>query len=151
MRWTETTLDMVKDTIADNIGSYLQGIRDETEQELPAFTSIEIGQDYTKRGRVKPFVIIDPAQLTPDEEAQGVFSGAYQIDVLVAVDGWDDEVVSRRCMRYADALMALIFDHDTLDDQVYHVQFNSVEYFPGGSGNEKYAILSITVIREEER
>ena len=150
-RWTETTLDILKDFLTEKIEGYLQEIRNETTEELPAFSSIMIGQDYTKRGKVKPFILIDPALNDIDEEGQGVISAAYQIDVLVVVDGYDDEIVSRRCMRYADAIQFCLLDDDTLDGEVYHCRVNSVEYFPGGSGNEKYALLSLTVMREVPR
>ncbi|MCF7944726.1 MAG: hypothetical protein K9L75_04240 [Spirochaetia bacterium] len=151
MRWTEKTLDTVKTFIQQHIDPYLQQIRDETGEELPALTSISIGQDYTKRGRMKPFVLIDPMLLTPDDEAQGVIGGSYNIDLLIAVDGYTDEITSRRAMRYADALADCIFDYDSLDGQVYHARINNIEYFPGGTGTEKYVLISISVMQEMNR
>lgn len=151
MRWTEQTLDILKDFFSANIEGYLENIRQDTGQELPSFTSIEIGQDYASRGRSKPFVLIDPASITPDDEGYGVISGTYHIDVLIVVDGYESEVVSRRCMRYADAFASCIWDYDTLNGQVVHTSVENIEYFPGGTGNEKYALLAINVVREMYR
>jgi hypothetical protein len=151
MRWTEETLDILKDFLTTKIEGYLDVIRTETGQALPSFTSIDIGQDYTKRGRSKPFVLIDPASITPDAEGYGVISGDYRIDMLIVVDGYESEIVSRQCMRYADAVTKCIWDYDTLDGQVVHASVETIEYFPGGTGNEKYALIAINVMREMYR
>lgn len=151
MRWTETTLDIVKAFFESKLSMYLDEIRTETGEELPELSSIEIGQDYTKRGRSKPYIIIDPAMITPDAEGYGVISGECHIDILIVVDGYDSEIVSRRCMRYADALTNCVWDYDTLDGQVTHVSVESIEYYPGGTGNEKYALIAINVMREMYR
>ena len=114
-------------------------------------SSIDIGQDYTKQGRTKPYVIIDPAMITPDSEGYGVITGEYHIDMLVVVDGVDSEVVSRMCMRYADALTMCLWNNDTLEDQVDDISVENIEYFPGGTGMEKYALIAIKVMREMYR
>ena len=151
MRLTETTLDIIKGFLASHIETYLDQIRDETGEELPSLTSIDIGQDYTRRGRSKPYLLIDPAMITPDSEGYGVITGEYYIDMLVVVDGVDTEVVSRQCMRYADALSMCIWNNDTLEGQVDDISVENIEYFPGGTGVEKYALIAIKVMREMYR
>jgi len=54
-------------------------------------------------------------------------------------------------MRYADAVTKCIWDYDTLDGQVVHASVETIEYFPGGTGNEKYALIAINVMREMYR
>ncbi len=151
MRWTETTLDIVKTFLAVNLESFLDDIRAETGEELPSLNSIDVGQDYTKLGRAKPYLLIDPAMITPNVEGYGVITGEYHIDMLLVVDGCDSEVVSRHCMRYADALTGCIWDNDTFNGQVEDVSVENIEYFPGGTGLEKYALIAIKVMREMYR
>jgi hypothetical protein len=151
MRLTETTLDIVKTFLATHIEAYLEDIRVETGEELPSLNSIDIGQDYVKRGRSKPYLLIDPAMITPDSQGYGVITGEYHIDMLAVVDGADSEVVSRACMRYADALTMCFWDNDTLEGQVDDISVENIEYFPGGTGMEKYALIAIKVMREMYR
>ena len=145
------TLDILRDFVENNIESYLAVIRTETEEGLPSFASVEIGNDYEKSGKKKPFILMDPAQIAPDQEGYGVISGVYSIDILIAVSGYDGTTVSKHTMRYADAVTQMFFDHDDLDEQVTDVTVEKVEYFPGGSGNEKYALITLQVKRETNR
>lgn len=146
------TLAMLKQYLLDNYDTYADLLRSAaSEPSLPTIKSVEIGNDYTKKGLVKPFIMLDPVRMIVDDEAIGLVNSDLSIDVLVAADSYTDEQASKWVMLYADAFQSMVLSDDTLGDEIAHASVEDIEFYPGGTGTTKYVLLNVVISIETDR
>lgn len=148
------TLAMLKQYLLDNYDTYADLLRSAaSEPSLPTIKSVEIGNDYTKKGLVKPFIMLDPVRMIIDDEAIGLVNSDLSIDVLFAVESYSytDEQASKWVMLYADAFQSMVLSDDTLGDEIAHASVEDIEFYPGGTGTTKYVLLNVVISIETDR
>ncbi len=149
---TLPTVKGLRDYIIKNYDTYLEQLRTSSEEyDLPCINSVEIGTDYTSKGRSKPFILIDPASMNPEDDMPGHIEAVMAVDVLIAVDGYTDTSASEKAMLYADAFLSMVWADQYLGCLVIHATPTQVDYFPGGTGNVKYILINLLLTVEESR
>lgn len=133
----------------DYLGTYITLVAGEAGKDLALMSSVGIGTDYEKSGRKHPYVLIAPSDLKPDyDEYQGMVESAFTADCLIAVDGFSSAAVLEHSLLYADAYMSMISSDDTLKGLCDHAEVSSIGYFPGGTGNRMFTVISIVLITQ---
>ncbi len=149
---SKATSDLLIAYIKSNYETYLALIRTASGLlEIPRIEQIKKGNDYTQKGLLKPFMLIDPVSTPIDEEAVECIHSELLYDVLIAVDGYDNEQVTEYSECYADAFISMILSNDRLGSQVYHASVVNIESFPGGTGTIRYVLLSLEITVETDR
>ncbi len=137
------TMETLKSHFESHYKDFIDAIAEKAGVTLEGMNTIDIGADYEKKGIPKPYLLIDLAQLVPDYAAAGMVKGTLHIDVLIAVEGYTDTAASEKASLYADAITAMIFADDTLNSNVQHIAVNQIDFYPGGTGNLKYVLVSL--------
>ncbi len=107
---------------------------------------VGIGTDYEKKGRPQPCVLVSPSRIDFDRDVyQGSLQSDLSIDCLISVDGYDSDLVLQQAMKYADAITSLVTSNDQLDGLCEHAEVTQAEFYPGGTGNRQYAVVSIAI------
>ena len=149
---TKPAIDTLKAYIIANYDTYLQLIRIASSyRELPKIVTVEVGNDYDAKGKLKPFVLIDPVGASIDDEGIGCIPTIVTLDVIFAIEGCDSETVTEYSECYADAFVSMFLTDDTLGDGVFHASVKDIEYFPGGTGTIKYVLLNVELTVETDR
>lgn len=113
-------------------------------KDLPGINSVALGVDYEKSGRKHPYILIAPSSIKPDyDEYQGMVESSFTADCLIAVEGYSSATVLENSLLYADACMGMISSDDTLAGLCDHAQISSIGFFPGGTGNRMFTVISI--------
>jgi len=145
-------IDTLKTYIEANYETYLALIRTASGfRELPKIAKVNVGNDYNEKGRVKPFILIDPVNATIDDEGIGCMETVINIDVLFACEGATPEIITEYTECYADAFVSMVLSNDTLGDGVQHISVRDIAYYPGGTGTVKYVLLNVEVTVETDR
>lgn len=145
-------LTNLQDYVQENFETYAALLRTAaTEQKLPKVRSVEIGNDYTRKGLTKPFIMLDPVRMVIDDETVGVVNSDLNIDVLIAVESYTDEQAAKWSALMADSFESMILSDDTLGDVVAHASVTDIEFYPGGIGSTKYVLLSLVLSIETDR
>jgi hypothetical protein len=137
--------------IEDNFNTKLQEIADVSKTILEPIITIKIGADYASTGLEKPAIIIDPVSLAIEDEAVGIISAIKTFEIVIIVDGFAEDDAIVRAELYADALIGMVTSDDFLGGEVTHASVPRVEYFPGGSGTSRYAVLDVEITLEQGR
>lgn len=146
------TMTMLKAYILNNFDAFVASIASAVEvSDIPIIQSVEIGNDYTRNGLRKPFVMIDPVRSIPDDETVGIVADDLSFDILIAIDSYTDGEATMWVSLYADAFLSMILSDDTLGDQVSHASIEDREFFPGGTGTTKYVLLNLMISIETDR
>lgn len=141
----------VAEYVRSHIGSFIDQISDLEGVSLDAIKYIGIGTDYEKTGRPQPFILVSPSRIDFDQNVyQDSLQSELGIDCLISVDGYDSDTVLKRSMLYADALTSLVTSDDQLGGLCEHAEITHEEFYPGGSGNRHYAIVSIALTEHTE-
>jgi hypothetical protein len=145
-------MTMLEDYIDSNYETYVALIRTAaSDTRVPKVKTVEIGNDYTRKGLTKPFIMIDPVRMNIDDETVGLVVSDFNIDVLIAVESFTDEEATKWATLYGDAFVSMVLSDDTLGDEVAHASVSDIEFYPGGTGNTKYVLLNMVLSIETER
>lgn len=149
---SKPTSDLLIAYIKANYETYLALIRTASElREIPKITVVKKGNDYTNKGLVKPFILVDPVATPIDDEAVGCVHSMFNYDIIIAVDGYDNEQITDYAECYGDAFISMILSNDRLGSQVYHASVKDIEHFPGGTGTIRYVLLNLEITIETDR
>ena len=149
---TKPAVDNFKAYINANYETYLALIRTASGyRELTRMAKVCIDNDYVGKGRVKPYMILDPSNNTPDDEGSGCIESVLNFDVIIACEGASSEEVTGHSMCYADAFQSMILSDDTLGDTVQHASVVDFEYYTGGVGMIKYVLLNVELTVNTDR
>lgn len=145
-------LTKLKSYIESNFETYAALLRTAaSDSELPAIRNVVIGNDYSRKGLVKPFIMIDPVRMDPEDETVGTVLSELNIDILIAAESFTDEKATKWVTLFADAFQSMILSDDTLGDEFYHASVEDIEFYPGGTGQTKYVLLSVVLSIETDR
>lgn len=149
---SKPTSDLLIEYIKTYYETYLDLIRTASGlYEIPRIQQIKKGNYYSQKGLLKPFMLIDPVSVPLDDEAVECVHSELLFDVLIGVDGFDNEKLIEYTECYGDAFISMILSDDRLGDQVYHASIVNIEPFPGGTGVIRYVLLSLEITIETDR
>jgi hypothetical protein len=137
--------------LEDNYNTYLQDIADTSKILLDELQTLRVGADYASTGLAKPSLLLNPLSLEIDDEAVGIVSAKMMFEAIFIVDGFAEDDAIVRAELYADALIGMVTSDDFLGGEVTHASVPRVEYFPGGSGTSRYAVLDVEITLEQGR
>lgn len=129
------TLAQVEDVVAilrEKIADYLGNI--------PVPTLIDIGSDFTSSMYAKPYILIPAVSLDSEIDAQCTVEDILTVSVGAYVEAPDDKTSLIWIFRYADAIRSVFLHNDRLEHS-YDISSTHVDYYPGGSANEKLCIV----------
>mgnify|MGYP000008762341 CR=1 FL=1 len=130
-------------TLTAGVADYLT---EHIDSVLPGIKYVGIGTDYEKKGRPQPFILVSPSRIDFNRDVYlGSLESELMIDCLISVDGYEADQVLKQSMLYADALVGLITSDDQLSGLCEHAETSHAEFYPGGSGNRHYAIVTMKV------
>ncbi len=149
---TKPLMAGLKSYIETHYETYLDQIRASSEtHDLPTIVSVEIGGDYEKKGKAKPWMILELDQILPEDQEVGRIEAGYSIDVAIAVDGYTEETAEEKVHLYTDAFLSMLWADQYLGCLVINTQVRVVDNFPGGTGNVKYILINLLLTVEEAR
>jgi hypothetical protein len=143
--------DAVLAMIEDQYPTHIAALESASGLTLKAIETVKVGVDYLAKGLFKPFVLIDPRRMSIDDEGVGVVRGTAIYDIVIAYDGYSEEDATTAVQLYADAFVDMVMSDDYLNSTVDHASVTDIEYYPGGSGITRYAILGLELILDIER
>ncbi len=142
----------LKDYVEAHFETYLAQIRNEASfHDLPSLASVDIGGDYEKKGKARPWMILELDQILPEDQETGWIEAGYSIDVVIAVDGFTEETAEEKVHLYADAFMSMIWADQQMGCLTTNAEIRVVDNFPGGTGNVKYILINLLLTVEEAR
>jgi len=129
----------------------LQVLADAAGVQLLDLATIKVGADYAAIGIKKPALLLDPVSMEIDDEAVGIITAKMLFEVVFIIDGHKEDDAIVRAELYADALVGMVTSDDFLGSAVTHASVPRIEYFPGGSGTSRYAVLDVEITLEQGR
>lgn len=132
---TNAQVQDVVDILASQLKDYL-------DVELPVYTLVRNGSDFANSSYAKPYVLISAATLDSEEDGQCTIEDLFVVRVGAYVEAPDDETSLIWICQYADAIRSVFIDNDRLEHS-YDVKPTSVDYYPGGTTNEKLCIVEL--------
>jgi hypothetical protein len=126
----------------------VQEIVDLLKTELPKYLdvtppkTIKDGTDFVTSSYAKPYVLISAANLDSEEDGQCVLEDLFVVRIGAYVVGSDDKDSLMRSYQYADAIRSVFIDNDRLEVS-YDLKATAVDYYPGGTTNEKLCIVEL--------
>lgn len=138
----------------DQIGEVVQLLIDELplylDTETPTPKKIREGTDFTTSSFQKPYVLVSAANLDSEESGECLLEDLLVIRIGAYVEGKDDETSLKRSYEYADAIRSVFIDNDRLDHS-YDIRPSAVDYYPGGTTNEKLCIVELEMRQQITR
>jgi hypothetical protein len=148
----EKALYDLKDYFQNNIETYLSAI--ETEKGdgilLPIFAVYELGYNNPFGQRSYPVICFVPSEI--DIEPPGREEDIdIIVDVVFALTGNTPEELTKKQMRYTDAIRSLIASDNTLGGKVSLADTENANFFPADPDSQQInlTIMTIKIITEE--
>ena len=152
----ENALYDLKDFVQANIGAYLAAIVAEKADgiALPTFAIYELGYKDPFGRRDYPVICFVPSaiEIEPANQVEDIEITVDVVFALTSSDPQNPEIeLTKKQLRYSDALRALIADDATLGGKVSIADTIGVEYFPADPENPKInlTILEVRIIIED--
>ncbi len=152
----ENALYGLKDFVESNIGTYLAAIEAEKGDgiSLPTFAIYDLGYKDPFGQRDYPVIcfVPDGVVIEPENQAEDI---EIIVDMVFALTSSDPEnpmiELTKKQLRYSDALRTLIADDASLGGKVSIADTNGVEFFPADPENPKInlTIIEVKIIIED--
>lgn len=120
------------------------------ETETPSPKKIREGTDFTTSSFQKPYVLVSGANLDSEDTGECIMEDLLIVRIGAYVEGKDDETSLKRSYEYADAIRSVFIDNDRLDHS-YDIRPTAVDYYPGGTTNEKLCIVELEMKQQITR
>ncbi|MGH0051928.1 MAG: hypothetical protein ACQ5SW_00875 [Sphaerochaetaceae bacterium] len=117
-------------------------------EELPKYLdvtppkTVTDGSDFVLSSYAKPYVLVSAANLDSEEDGQCILQDLLVVRIGAYVVGADDKDSLTRSYQYADAIRSVFIDNDRLEYS-YDLMPTAVDYYPGGTTNEKLCIVEL--------
>lgn len=115
---------------------------DYLDVDLPAPTLIRNGSDFANSSYSKPYVLVSAGNLDTEDDGQCILEDLLAVRIGAYVEAPDDEKSLFWSCQYADAIRSVFVDNDRLEHS-YDVRPVAVDYYPGGTVNEKLCIVEL--------
>jgi len=152
----ENALFDLKDFVQANIGTYLAAI--ETEKgdgiSLPVFAVCKVGfiDLFSQRNYPAVCFVPDNTDIEPPSREEDIDIAVDMVFALTSSDPENPETeLTKKQMRYADAIRALIASDNNLTGKVSLADTRNADFFPADPNNPKInlTIMRIEIITEE--
>jgi len=143
--------DALLQALRENYPDHVKAMATSSGMRMDAIKTIKISNDYAAIGLQRPAILVDPVSAEIEDEAVGIVSAKLLYEVVFIIDGQQEDDLTYRTMLYADALVGMITSDDYLNSEVTHASANRIEYYPGGTGTTRYAIVDVEITLEIER
>jgi len=142
----------LKTTISSNSVAALSAIQTEADDGivLSNFADIEVGYKNVFNQRNYPVCFIYPADVRYEDSAISSELVTMRFELWFAVTHKVSDSLTKKLMRYADALRTIIFENSTLGDKVINAITQEAEFWPGGPDNAGIAAGKVVVSLVDE-
>lgn len=120
------------------------------DDEVPAPKLIDIGSDFVANMYAKPYILVPAINLDSDIEGQCTVEDVLVVSVGAYLEAPDDRTALIWIFQYADAIRSVFLENHRLDHS-YDIQSTHVEFYPGGSANEKLCIVELEMKQQITR
>ncbi len=143
--------DAILDEVKERFFSALSDIAQASGVSLEELRTVRVGADYASAGIKRPALLLNPLSLEIEDETVGLVSAQMLFEAIFIIDGFSEDDAIVKAELYADALIGMVTSDDFLGGEVTHASIPRVEYFPGGSGVSRYAVLDVEITLEQGR
>lgn len=137
--------------IDESYNTHLQAIAATSKVKLERLRSIKVGADYAASGLEKPALLLNPLSTDIDDEAVGIVTATMAFEAVFIISGFKEEDGITLAQLYADAFVGMVASDDFLGGEVTHAEVTRIEYYPGGTGTTRYAVLDVNITLEQGR
>jgi hypothetical protein len=146
MRDIELMADGLKDYLETNLGTYLTAIETDAADGISLGTpTYELGyKDIFGRNKY-PAVLVVLDYVSQEESGAGSAWLLANIDVVVAVTASSPDVLSKKLMRYMDAVYQLIGENESLGGLCLVSSFEGSDFLYGAPGAKDFGVVTISI------
>jgi hypothetical protein len=143
----ENYIYALKNTVADNIKTALSAIEAEKKDgiTLDDFITCEVGYNNVFGQRAYPVCFFYPANVLYEPSAIQAELVTFTVEIWFAIKHTVADSLTKKLMRYSDAVRTVIFENNTLGGAVIDTNTSEAEFWPGGADNSNMAAAKIVV------
>ena len=112
------------------------------DEGVPAPSIIRNGSDFVNSSYPKPYCLVSAGNLDTEDDGQCILEDLLMVRIGAYVEAPDDERSLFWSCQYADAIRSVFVENDRLPHS-YDVRPVAVDYYPGGTVNEKLCIVEL--------
>lgn len=137
----------LRTTIVNNSAAALLAIQTEAADSitLDNFATVLVGYNNIFNQRNYPVCFIYPADVRYEDSAMRAELVTMRLEVWYAVTHKVTDTLTKKLMRYADAIRTIIFENNTLGGAVIDAVTQEAEFWPGGPDNAGIAAGKVVV------
>lgn len=146
MRDIEVVTEGLKDYLEANLGTYLINIETDAADGIELGTpTYELGyKDIFGRNRY-PAVLVVLDYVEQEESGAGSAWLSAHADVVIAVTASSPDVLSKKLMRYMDAVYQLIGENESLGGLCLVSSFEGSDFLYGAPGAKDFGVVTISI------
>lgn len=144
----------LKAAILSSAGTVLTAMQTQLDDGiiLDNFEEVKVGYKNVFGQRAYPVCYIYPGKAGWEEYAMSAELVEFRLELWFAVTDKDPEALTKKLMRYINALKEVVNDNSTLDGAVVNAAVIEAEFWPGGPDNSSVGAGRVVVrLRTEER
>jgi len=148
-RASEEILYAAKNTIAADIPAILATMQTEAGDNIPLPDFKIYGLGYNVEAKAKyPVILFHQAEVEIEESGQNAMSYNFDIEAVIACDDTDPEKLTKKIMRYAEAVREVVQRNSSLTNACHYAKVTRVQYYSGEARQLAIAVITINIFIE---